>query len=158
MRLTIIRPDAAVYVDTISYSPLDMTSTPVNVHALQWFNGIGWIEFNDGSQNQDISELPEWANVCVQEWEAADYIHKNPPSPPPPTADENKQQAMTLLSQTDWTALPDVADPLKSNPYLANAADFNAYRNAVRQIAIAPLAGELIWPARPHEVWTPNTV
>lgn len=153
MRITIIRPDAAVYVDTISYSPLDMSTVPANVHALQWFDVSGWIEFNDGTPNELITDLPSWAKICVQEWEVADYEHKHPPPPPPPTAEENKQTAMGLLSATDWTALPDVADPLKSNPYLANANEFNTYRNAVRQIAINPIAGELVWPVMPQEVW-----
>ena len=36
----------------------------------------------------------------------------------------NKQQASTLLSQTDWTTIPAVADPAQSNPFLANQAAF----------------------------------
>jgi hypothetical protein len=153
MRLTIIRVDRSVYIDSVAYSPLSMDDVPSNVHALQWFDSYGWIEFNDGSSNQPITELPSWAITCVQEWEAADYAHKHPPPPPPPTAEENKTTAMDLLSATDWTALPDVADPLKSNPYLANANEFNTYRNAVRQIAINPMAGDLVWPVMPDEQW-----
>lgn len=153
MRLTIIRSDGAVYVDSVAYLSLDMSAVPEEVHALQWFDGSGWVEFVGNVANQDITELPSWANVCVQEWEAADYAQKHPPPPTPPTADENKQVAMMLLSQTDWTALPDVADPLKSNPYLANANEFNTYRNAVRQIAINPIAGDITWPAIPQEDW-----
>jgi hypothetical protein len=158
MRLTIIPIDKAVYVDNVMYSDLSMATVPLNVHALQWFGVSGWIEFNDGSVNQEITELPSWANTCIAEWEAADYSHKNPPPPPPPTAEENKLTAMSLLAETDWTALPDVVDPLKSNPYLANANDFNTYRNALRRIATAPLAGELVWPIPPNEVWSPGTV
>lgn len=157
MRLTIIRVDAAVYIDFVAYDKLDMSSVPLNVHALQWFDVNGWIEFNDGTANLEITELPSWVDTCVQEWEAADYRRKNPPPPPPPTAEENKHTAMNLLAQTDWTALSDVADPLKSNPYLSNANEFNAYRNAVRQIAIAPFEGELVWPTKPVEVWLPGT-
>ena len=152
MRLTIIPSDSAVYIDEVMNSSLGMASVPDNVHALQWFDVSGWIEFNDGSQNQDISELPQWANVCVQEWETADYEHKHPP-PPSPTAEENKQTAMGLLSATDWAALPDVYDSLKSNPYLGNANEFNLYRNAVRQIAINPVAGDIDWPIKPIEDW-----
>jgi hypothetical protein len=153
MRLTIIRSDGAVYVDSVAYLSLDMSAVPEDVHALQWFDVSGWIEFVGNVDNQDITELPAWANVCVQEWEAADYAQKHPPPPPPPTAEENKTTAVNLLSETDWTALPDVADPLKSNPYLANANEFNDYRNAVRQIAINPVAGDLVWPVMPQAVW-----
>jgi hypothetical protein len=130
-----------------------MTAVPENVHALQWFDVTGWIEYKDGAPNEDITELPAWATTCVQEWEAADYEHKNPPPPPPPTAEENKITAVDLLSQTDWTALPDVSDPLKSNPYLANANEFNTYRNAVRAIAINPVEGYIVWPVLPEEQW-----
>lgn len=153
MRLTIIPADTTVYIDGVSYTGLDMAVVPSNVHALQWFGSDGWIEFNNGTANEPITALPAWADTCVQEWEAADYEHKNPPPPPPPTAEQNKQTAIILLSQTDWTALPDVADPLKSNPYLANANQFNTYRNAVRQIAVNPVAGELVWPVLPQEQW-----
>lgn len=150
MRLTIIPADTTVYIDGVSYTGLNMAVVPDNVHALQWFGSDGWIEFNNSAPNESITALPAWADVCVQEWEAADYITKNPP---PPTAEQNKQTAVDLLSQTDWTALPDVADPLKSNPYLANANQFNSYRNAVRQIAVSPVAGELVWPVIPQEQW-----
>lgn len=153
MRLTIIPEDKAVYVDGICYLGLSMASVPENVHALQWLDVAGWIEHRDRTPNESITELPAWANTCVQEWEVANYEHNNPPPPPPPTAEENKATAVDLLSQTDWTALPDVADPLKSNPYLANANEFNTYRNAVRQIAINPVAGSLVWPVMPPEIW-----
>lgn len=152
MRLTIIRSDGAVYVDSVAYLSLDMSAVPEDVHALQWFDVNGWIEFVGNVDNQDIAELPSWANVCVQEWEAADYAQKHPPKPQP-TADENKATAVALLSETDWTALPDVADPLKSNPYLGNSNEFNDYRNEVRRIAINPTSGEIIFPTMPDEQW-----
>lgn len=69
-------------------------------------------------------------------------------------AEQNKQKAVTLLQQTDWTTIPDVADPQLSNPYLANQSEFIAYRNAVRQIAVNPVAGNLDWPTQPTEQWS----
>jgi hypothetical protein len=152
MRLTIIPSDKTVYVDTVPYALLGMASVPFNVHALQWFDVEGWIEFID-APNENITELPAWANTCVSEWEAADYEHKHPPAPPPPTAQDNKNTAVRLLSETDWTALPDVADPLKSNPYLVNANAFNTYRNEVRQYALNPVSGNIDWPVYPNEDW-----
>jgi hypothetical protein len=151
MKVTIIPSDGAVYIDEVCRQPLTWTGTPVTVHALQWLDVEGWIEFNDGNPNQSITALPQWADNAIEAW-----IQAGIPVPPsPPTAEDNKQEAMGLLSQTDWTALPDVSDPLKSNPYLANANEFNTYRNAVRQYAITPVAGEIDWPTMPTEDWQP---
>jgi hypothetical protein len=65
----------------------------------------------------------------------------------------NKQQASLLLSQTDWTAIPSIADPAQSNPFLANQAAFLEYRNQVRVIAINPPVVVEQWPIEPDEVW-----
>jgi hypothetical protein len=153
MKLTIIPADGSVGEDGKFYLNLDLStcSIPVNVHALQWDGVTGWIEFNSPLiENQPITELPAWANCCMAKWDAA-----NIPTPPaPPTAAQNKTTAIAKLQATDWATIPDVADPAKSNPYLANAQDFVTYRNAVRQYAINPVAGDISWPAIPQEVWT----
>lgn len=65
----------------------------------------------------------------------------------------NKQQASQLLSATDWTAIPSVADPAQSNPFLANQAAFLEYRNQLRQIAVNPPVVVSSWPVEPDEVW-----
>jgi hypothetical protein len=69
-------------------------------------------------------------------------------------AQANKQKAKDLLAQTDWTTIPDVADPALSNPYLTNQAEFITYRNQVRPIAINPVAGNLTWPTQPTPSWS----
>lgn len=151
MILTIIPIDGNVKKDGIGYLELDLSSCgiPSNVRALQWRETLGWLEFWD-KQNEDITELPSWVNCCLTKWTEA-----NTPVPPsPPTAEENKQTAISLLQQTDWTTIPDVSDPTKSNPYLSNVNDFVTYRNAVRQYAINPVAGNITWPTLPQEVWT----
>ena len=66
---------------------------------------------------------------------------------------DNKLQATSLLQQTDWTTIPDVADPALSNPYLTNAAEFAAYRSNVRKIAVNPPVTVGVWPVQPEEVW-----
>lgn len=76
-----------------------------------------------------------------------------PPVIQVPTAEENKGTATNLLQATDWTTIPDVADPQLSNPYLANQAEFISYRNAVRQYAVYPVAGNIDWPTIPQEDW-----
>ena len=151
MILTIIPVDGNVKKDEVGYIDLDLSSCaiPSNVRALQWQETKGWLEFWD-KQNEDITALPSWVDCCLSVWTVA-----NTPVPPsPPTADDNKQTAINLLQQTDWTTIPDVSDPTKSNPYLSNANDFVTYRNAVRQYAVNPVAGDITWPTKPQEVWT----
>lgn len=148
MRLTIIPSDGAVYENGVCYSGLTWDGTPANVHALQWDNGTGWIEFNDGTPNEDIETLPLWAGNAEAAWTEA-----NTPKPPePPTAEENKATAMGLLSATDWVNQPDVRNTAVS-PHLVNGQEFDAYRLQVRQIAVYPVAGEIEWPVIPTEVW-----
>lgn len=76
MKLTIIPVDGAVYKDGYSYNGLDLSAAPSNVHALQWKDTKGWIEFTDNDdgtkpQNEAITELPSWANACVIKWDEA---------------------------------------------------------------------------------------
>lgn len=151
MRLTIIVVDGSVGEDGFFYNGLDLSSCniPSDVHALQWFDTYGWIEFKDPVPNQDITELPAWANCCMAKWTEAN----TPPPPTPPTAEQNKETAIFLLKQTDWTTIPDVSDPARSNPYLSNANEFATYRSAVRQYAVYPVAGDINWPTVPNEVW-----
>ena len=154
MKLTIIPADGSVGEDNVFYLGLDLSSCniPADVHALQWQDTAGWIEYNSPLiENQPITELPAWANCCLTKWATA---HQPPPPPPPPTAAQNKSTAVSKLQATDWTTIPDVGDPTKSNPYLSNVQDFVTYRNAVRQYAINPVAGDINWPVLPQEVWT----
>jgi hypothetical protein len=67
--------------------------------------------------------------------------------------DACKKQASQLLTATDWTTIPDVANPVVSNPYLLNQAEFAAYRSAVRMLAVYPVAAP-VWPVIPTEQWS----
>jgi hypothetical protein len=79
MRLTIIPTDGAVYIDGATYSGLDLSFIPTDVHALQWYDTYGELEFKrsfvDGQlvhpANQMLTELPVWANTCVDAWNDA---------------------------------------------------------------------------------------
>ena len=151
MLLTIIPVDGNVVKDGVGYLKLDLSSCaiPSNVRVLQWQETAGWLEFWD-KQNEDITALPSWVDCCLAAWTVA-----NTPVPPlPPTAEDNKQTAISLLQQTDWTQIPSVSDPALSNPYLANKNAFDLYRNSVRQYALNPVAGDITWPTMPQEVWT----
>jgi hypothetical protein len=155
VRLTIIPVDKNVGIDDVNYLGLDLSTCniPEDVHALQWQDVSGWIEYSSPLvENQPITELPAWANCCVTKWDEAN--NPPPPFPVPPTAEENKQTASGLLYDTDWTTIPDVSDPTRSNPYLSNVQDFVTYRNAVRQYAVYPVAGFIDWPIVPTAVWT----
>ena len=147
MKLTIIPSDGAVYEDGFCYLNLVWEGTPPNVHALQWQDVAGWIEYVD-QPNEDITVLPEWADNAMAAWTVA-----NTPIPPlPPTAAENQATATGILNSTDWTTIADVASPI-NNPYLANQDEFLAYRNEIRKIAVYPTAGYLVWAIPPTEVW-----
>lgn len=63
----------------------------------------------------------------------------------PPTSEQNKQQAEQRLQNSDWTVLPDVN--------LANKAEWESYRAALRAIARNPQEGDLNWPTKPQNVW-----
>lgn len=67
--------------------------------------------------------------------------------------DKCKQQAVTLLQATDWTTIPDVADPAVSTPYLTNQAAFAAYRSQVRALAVNPVA-DPVFPDQPNAEWS----
>lgn len=62
-----------------------------------------------------------------------------------------KKEASKLLYETDWTTIPDVADPANS-PYLTNQAEFIAWRNEIRKLAVNPVA-DPVFPPKPNEVW-----
>ena len=79
MKLTIIRTDGAVYKDGVSYSNLDLSSIPANVHALQFndASNAGWIEFaqddfGDKPANEKITALPVWATTAMGKWNEAE--------------------------------------------------------------------------------------
>jgi hypothetical protein len=73
MKLTIIRADGAVYKDGVSYSGLDLTAVPADVHALQWYGTEGEVEFNGRPkpQNEIITTLPAWATTAATKWDEA---------------------------------------------------------------------------------------
>ena len=152
MRLTIVPIDNNVIKDNVPLNctiDLSSCSIPSNIRALQWKETSGWLEFWD-QDNQDITELPSWVACCVSKYDEA----MAPKPDLPPNAGLNKDKAIALLQQTDWTQISSVSDPALSNPYLANKNEFDVYRNDVRQYALNPVAGNIVWPVIPQEVWT----
>jgi len=84
------------------------------------------------------------------------FVLPTPPTPPvpePATADQNKATAVQKLKNTDWVELPSVS-ATTSNPHLTNVNEFIVYRNALRAIAVNPVAGDINWPVKPVELWS----
>jgi hypothetical protein len=148
MRLTIIVSDGSVYKDGMSYNRLDFSDCeiPINIHALQWQETFGWIEFADNRENEQITHLPAWASACVVKWDEKDYKEKHPPEPTPEEKiAKNENKAKQSLYTSDWTQLPDVP--------LANKEDWEIYRSALREIATNPTL-DPVWPVEPPVIWS----
>jgi hypothetical protein len=64
-----------------------------------------------------------------------------------------KQQAVSLLQATDWTTIPDVANPSASTPYLMNQGAFISWRSQVRALAVNPVV-DPVFPTQPTEQWS----
>jgi hypothetical protein len=89
-------------------------------------------------------------------WTYVDGVFIAPPTPAPTPEEliaQCKQTATGILSATDWSSIPDVADPLKSNPYLMNQDEFVAYRSTVRNYAVNPVV-DPVFPTAPTEEWS----
>jgi hypothetical protein len=107
-------------------------------------------------QTQELVLLPaqlvdsQWTQI----WEVVNLSPEQIAIIAEQTAQENKTQASSLLTATDWTSIPAVADPLRSNPYLTNQGEFDAYRSQLREIAINPPTTPAVFPPMPQEVWS----
>jgi len=71
MRVTIVKEDNVVLVDGEALNfDLSTITLPENFWALQWNGSSGHIEYNNPMiQNDEITSLPDWANVCVTKWQ-----------------------------------------------------------------------------------------
>lgn len=116
-------------------------TTPPPYTSLQYLEE-GTPVFNDNQWQQVWIVVDKTPEQIAQEEEAAKQA--------------NKQQAMSLLSATDWTTIPDVSDPALSDPYLTNANEFAAYRSQIRKIAVNPPVTVDIWAVAPDEAWAYN--
>jgi hypothetical protein len=160
MKMTILKADNAVYKDFVAYLDLNLPTIPSNVRALQFDSetALGHIEFEylpntAPPPNEIITELPEWANACFAVWDDADYLEKNPPAPTPEQLLQIcKNLAKKYLEDTDWSEVPSVSDSANT-PHLLNLAEYVAYRNAIRNLAVNPVTNPT-WPAKPVAKWS----
>lgn len=68
MRITIIPADKYISIDNEAFTQMkhqDLSWIPSNVHALQWYDTWGEVEYNDGTLNERIEELGIFEQVFV---------------------------------------------------------------------------------------------
>lgn len=137
MRLSIIKSDGAVYVDGKAYSDIDLSFTPSNLHALQWYSTYGEIEWTD-SPNETIDSLPDWAELSMSLWAVKDQEYQDSLKPPVLT-DAEKLLAIRIerdkrLALSDWTQVADV-QALYGEAW---SLEWAAYRQALRELPNDP--------------------
>jgi hypothetical protein len=141
MKLTIVPDDRLIGIGGTFFENIqqDLSWIPSNVHAVQWSDSSGEIEYNDGTPNEIISDLGIYAqaqtdfNNEIQRISAAveaarDYWQ------------ELRDQRNQLLAETDYLALVDTT----------LSADMRTYRQALRDLpANTSDPTNPVWPTKP---------
>lgn len=123
------------------------------------------MSFNINDALKVLTPTAQWALTNVNLYSTLTWY--SPDIPKPTEAEVNAQiasmnayepyakckaQAQRLLDESDWATKSDVTDT-SLHPHLVNAADFVAYRLALRTLRINPEV-DPIWPTRPTEIWS----
>ena len=152
MKITIIPIDKHIRIDDNSLSQIkeDMTWIPTNIHALQWYDTFGEIEYNDGTPNEIIEEL----GIYEQALETFDAEKQRRLREQ--LAEEELIEASRdywkelrnkrdfLLSQSDWTQGND--SPLT----LQKKEEWKVYRQALRDAPSNTIDPKRpVWPLSP---------
>lgn len=95
----------------------------------------------DGDDYSGLNWLDEVQSKPTEEEVNAEITRQEQQAP----LDACKAQAKTLIAATDWAVLPDVN--------LSNVSDYTAYRVALRQLILNPVASP-VWPTEPTPVWS----
>ena len=132
MRVTIVPSDKLISVDGKGLLDIkqDLSWIPPNIHAVQWYNIWGEIEYNDGTQNQKIEELGIFEQAIQDynteikriedEIEAAEAARDY--------WEELRVLRNQKLSESDWTQVFD--SPLTEEQKVA----WKDYRQALRDL------------------------
>jgi len=154
MKLSIIPSDGAVYKNNSSYLDLTWVGTPSDVHALQWQDASGWIEYNDGKPNEIITSLPDWANNAIAAWTAAAEEQSRLSSP---TVLSYQQKYLMLtterdrrLALSDYTQLPDVI-ALHNSVWLQEWVNYRQELRDLPQLVSQSNIDSVPWPTPPAE-------
>ena len=62
-KVSIIKPDSAVYVDNYWIDEMDVSLVASNIHAIQWDGSNGHIEYNDGTDNEEITDISPYQSI-----------------------------------------------------------------------------------------------
>jgi len=76
MRLCIITDDKMISKDNEAYVGVDISCIPSTIHALQWYETSGEIEYKSTGPyskpaNEQITILPDWVDTALAIWEEA---------------------------------------------------------------------------------------
>ena len=152
MKITIIPIDKHIRIGDNSLSQIkeDMTWVPTNIHALQWYDTFGEIEYNDGTPNEIIEELGIYEQALetfdaekqrrLREQLAEEELREASRD----YWEELRAQRDFLLSQSDWTQGND--SPLT----LQKKEEWKVYRQKLRDFpdnTIDPKRS--VWPLSP---------
>jgi len=91
--------------------------------------------------------------LWVQSWNVVDMTEQEIAERNVAQRADNATRAKTELLDTDWSDLASVRNP-NLTPHLTNGSDFDAYRLALRAIAINPPTIVADWPVRPSAAWS----
>ncbi len=150
MRLTIIKDDKTVIKDLVPVTVTDVSYIPANVHAVQWYDSKGEVEYNDGTANLEISELGVYEQASTDHQTAIDAAKAAEEAIN--WTEEFRRIRNDKLRDSDWTRLDDIT--LTSDKKTA----WETYRQALRDLP-ATKSGtdkELVdnrdhsdWPTKP---------
>lgn len=102
----------------------------------------------DYTQNLTMGEPTLIDGVWAQTWVVTQASPEEIAAREAEMRQANKQQASSLLAETDYTDLPNTADKILNLP------DLLAYREALRLIALNPPLTVDQWPTKPSTEWT----
>lgn len=141
MKITVIPEGKIIGIDGTFFRDIqqDLSWIPSNVHAVQWSDSSGEIEYNDGTPNEIISDLGIYAQaqtdfdnetqrIAAAVEAARDYW------------EELRTKRNQLLAETDYLALVDST----------LSADMRTYRQALRDLpANTSDIANPVWPTPP---------
>lgn len=135
MRLIIIPEDKLIAINNQYLNcKQDLSWIPTNIHALQWYDTYGEIEYNDGSPNEKIEELGIYQQAVIDHQNEIQRLEDEK------IAQEAAFEAARdywgglrimrdqLLSNCDWTQIPDA--PLTETQKVA----WQTYRQQLRDL------------------------
>lgn len=148
MRLTIIRDDNFVAVDGVTTNDADVSWLPEDVHALQWYEDHGYIEYKTrGRLNEEITDLGIFSQAITSFNDAKE--RENQKRLEREASFDYwklfKARRTNLLEVCDWITLPDA--PLTE----AEKQEWIQYRQKLRDLpGITTDPKNADWPEPPE--------